>query len=84
MGGGGGGGGMEVGEEGAMLHCHHQNDSSIKMGVILIFHSLWGTKSQDCVHKPQPFWREWRAKVESSWGPSAYQPNALPLGQAGS
>ena len=31
---GGRGGGMEVGEEGEyilMLHCHHQNDSCIKM-----------------------------------------------------
>ena len=31
-----GGGGMEVGEEGEYiylsLHCHHQNDSCIKMG----------------------------------------------------
>ena len=30
-----GGGGMEVGEEGdryLSLHCHHQNDSCIKMG----------------------------------------------------
>ena len=38
------------------LHCHHQNDSCIKMGsdesrfnVSL----LWGTKSQDSVHRPQ-------------------------------
>ena len=32
-GGGGGGGGMEVGKrEIISLHCHHQNDSCIKMG----------------------------------------------------
>ena len=36
--GGGGGGGMEVGQEGEYiyinlsLHCHHQNDTCIKMG----------------------------------------------------
>ena len=30
------------------------------------------------------FWRERRAEVDSNWGPSAYQPNALPLGQTGS
>ena len=30
------------------------------------------------------FLRERRAKVDLNWGPSAYQPNALPLGQAGS
>ena len=46
---------------------------------------LWGTKSQDSVHKPQPFfWRERRVEAESSLGPYSYQPNALPLGQTGS
>ena len=40
--------------------------------------------SQDSDHKPQPFWRERRAEAVSNQGPSAYQPNALPLGQAGS
>ena len=54
------------------------------MRAILMFSYLWGTKSQDCVHKPQPFWREKRAEAESSRGTSAYQPNALPLGQTGS
>ena len=42
------------------------------------------TKSQGSVHKPQPFWRERRAEAVSNRGPSAYQPNALPLGQTGS
>ena len=27
-----GGGGMDVGEEGRLHTCHHQNDSCIKMG----------------------------------------------------
>ena len=45
------------------------------------FHSLWGTKSQDSVHKPQPFWRRRWAEAESNRGPSAYHPNALPLNQ---
>ena len=44
----------------------------------------WWTKSQDSVHKPQPFWRERRAEAVSNRSPSAYQPNALPLGQTGS
>jgi len=44
----------------------------------------WWTKSQDSVHKPQPFRRERRAEAVSNRGPSAYQPNALPLGQTGS
>ena len=38
----------------------------------------------DSVRKPQPFWRERRAEAVSNRGPSAYQPNALPLGQTGS
>ena len=29
-------------------------------------------------------WREGTAEAESNRGPSAYQPNALPLGQTGS
>ena len=68
--------------------CHHQNDSCIKMGSDESHFNVWlmpRTKSQDSVHKPQPSWREGRAKAtESSWGPSAYQPNALPPGQTSS
>ena len=30
------------------------------------------------------FWRERRAEADSNRGPTAYQPNALPLGQTGS
>ena len=40
-------------------------------------------QSHKTVHKPQPFLRERRAKAVSNRGPSAYQPNALPLGQTG-
>ena len=40
-------------------------------------------KSQDSVYKPQLFSRERRAEAVSNRGPSAYQPNALPLGQTG-
>ena len=67
------------------LRCHHKNDSCIKISSdeshFNVSLWLWGTRSQDSVHKPQPFWREGRA--ESSRGPSAYQPSALPLGQTG-
>ena len=55
---------MEVGEEGdyipiASLHCHHQNDFCIKGGSDESYFNVsvrkgW-TKSQDSVHKPQPF-----------------------------
>ena len=44
---------------------------------ILMFHSLWGTKSQDKVHRPQLLKR---AEADSNLRLSAYQPNALPLG----
>ena len=54
------------------------------MRAILMFQWKWWTKSQDSVHKPQPFWRERRTEAVSNRGPSAYQPNALPLGQTGS
>ena len=42
------------------LHCHHQNDSCIKMGsdeshFNVSVGSDGLTKSQDSVHKPQPF-----------------------------
>jgi len=41
-------------------------------------------QSHKTVHKPQPFRRERRAEAVSNRGPSAYQRNALPLGQTGS
>ena len=41
-------------------------------------------QSQDSVHKPQLFLRERRTEAVSNRGPSAYQPNALLLGQTGS
>ena len=53
-----GGGGGERETIYLSLHCHHQNDSCIKMGsngshfdVI----NCDGHKSEDCVHKPQVF-----------------------------
>ena len=61
------------------LHCHHQNDSCIKMGR---YESCF--KSQDSVHKPQLFLRERGAEAVSNQGPSVYQSNALPLGHADS
>ena len=40
--------------------------------------------SHKTVHKPQSFWREGTAEAVSNRGPSAYHPNAFPLGQTGS
>ena len=44
-------------------HCHHLNDSRIKMRwaamrAILMFHWLWRTKSQDSAHRRQLLKRE--------------------------
>ena len=71
---------MEVGKREIMylsLHCHHQNDSCIKMGSdeLLIV--------RDKVTRPQLL-KTKRAEADSNRGPSAYQPNALPLGHTGS
>ena len=40
--------------------------------------------TRQCLQTTQPFWWERRAEAVSNRGPSAYQPNALPLGQTGS
>ena len=44
---------------------------------------LWGT-SHKSVSTDHNFWRERTAEADSNRSPSAYQPNALPLGQTGS
>ena len=50
---------------------------------ILMFHNC-GWQSHKTVSTDHNFWRERRAEADSNRGPSAYQPNALPLGQTGS
>ena len=70
------------------LHCHHQNDSCIKMGsdeshfsVLLIV--------RDKVTRQCPQTTTFRRRKDSRSGieprpfTSAYQPNAVPLGQTG-
>ena len=75
---------MKVREEGdtLSLHCHHQNDSCIKIGsdeghfnVLLIV--------TDKVTRQCPQTTAFEEKADSNRGPSAYQPSALPLGQTG-
>ena len=53
------------------------------MRAILMFHSCEG-QSHKTVSTDHNFWRKRRAEAVSNRGPSAYQPNALPLGQSGS
>ena len=52
------------------------------MRAILMFHNCEG-QSHKAVSTNHNFSRERRVKADSNRGPSAYQPNALPLGQTG-
>ena len=82
---------MDLGEREIIylsLPCHHQNDSCIKMGsdeshfnVSLIVRDKVTNKT---AFKDHNFCRERGAEANSNRSPSAYQPNALPLGQTGS
>ena len=64
-----------------VLHCHHQNDSCIKMGILMKQLIMMGKVTRQC---PQTTtFEERRAEAESIRSPSAYQPSALPLGQTG-
>ena len=90
--GGGGGGEAEREIKYLSLHCHHQNDICIKIG------SRWepfqinvsvGSDGQLKVTRQCPqtttfLKRKECRTVVSNRSPSAYQPNALPLGQTGS
>ena len=50
------------------LHRHHRNDSCIKVGSDESHFNVW-TKSQDSVHKPQPFFKrkESRSGIEPGY-----------------
>ena len=50
---------------------------------ILIFHNCEG-QNHKTVSTEHTFWSEKRTEADSNRGPSACQPNALPLGQTGS
>ena len=82
---------MEVGEEGReitylLLHCHHQNDSCIKMGsdesrfnVSVGSHKTVSTNHNLSEEKGEP--RRYRTEVLPL---TSLTPYALPLGQTGS
>ena len=69
------------------LHCHHQNDSNIKMGSDES-HFKVSLIVKDKVTRQCPQTTAFEEKGEpkriQTLGPFAYQPNALPLGQTGS
>ena len=66
------------------LHCHHQNDSCIKMGSDESDFINCDGQSRTAMSTDCNFWKERRAEADSNRSPSAYQPNALPLGQTSS
>ena len=57
--------------------------AAMRLRAILMFHNCEG-QSHKTVSTDYNFWRERRAEAVSNRCPSAYQPNALPLGQTGS
>ena len=70
------------------LHCHHQNDFCIKMGSdgshINVSVGSDGQSHKTVSTNHNLFEEKGEPKSVSNRGPSAYQPNALPLGQTGS
>ena len=79
--------GIEVGGEGNYIPIATPSPpESLRwtaMRAKLMFHNCEG-QSHKAVSTDHNFCRERRAEVDSNRGPSAYQPNALPLGQTGS
>ena len=51
---------------------------------ILMFRNCGGQSHKTSVSRPQLWKRKESGEADSNRGPSAYQPNALPLGQTGS
>ena len=81
---------MEVGGEGdyiPLVLCHHQNDSCIRMSSDEShFNVSVGSDghSHRTVSTNRNLFEEKGAEAVSNRGPSAYQSNALPLGQTDS
>ena len=79
--GGRGGGGYGGGGSGRLYtYCYMGSDGS-HFNVSL---TVRDKVTRQCPHWDHNFWKERRAEADSNRGPSAYQPNALPLGQTGS
>ena len=82
---------MEVGGEGEQLYPYRYTvttrmTSALRwaaMRAILMFHNCEG-QSHKTVSTDHNFWSERRAEADLNRGPSAYQPNTLPLGQTDS
>ena len=78
---------MEVGEEDYVIYlslqCHHQNDSCIKMNSDESHFNV-SLITRDKVCPQTTTFSKRRAEADLNRGPSAYQPNVLPLGQTSS
>ena len=81
---------MEVGGRGRLCTYRHTVTTRMTsalswaaMRAILLFHNCEG-QSPKTLSTDHNFWNERRAEADSNRGPSAYQPNALPLSQTGS
>ena len=79
---------MEVRGRGSSLHCHHQNDFCIKVGSdesdFNVSLTVTDKVTEQC---PQTTIFEEKGEpkqIRTGRGPSAYEPNALPLGETGS
>ena len=84
---GDGGGGRRKFYNILSLHCHHQIDSCIKIGICEShFNASLIVRDKATRQYPQTttFLKRKRAEADSNRGPSAYQPNVLPLCQTGS
>ena len=76
-------GGYGDGGEGDYIYTYRYTVTTIMTSAIFMFHNCEG-QSHKTVSTDHNFGRERRAEADSNQGPSAYQPNALPLGQTGS
>ena len=82
------GGGGEEGDCIPIATLYHQNDSCIKTASdesrFIVSFIVRGKVTRQCPQTINTPRRERRVEAVSNRGPSAYQPNALPLGQTGS
>ena len=66
------------------LHCHHQNDSRIKMGSDESHFNVSLTVRDKVTRQCPLTTKTFEEKGEPKRNPSAYQPNTVALGQTGS
>ena len=83
-GGGVGWGGVGGRVRGGGIYCHHRRHCTLRRAAMRAISKSHNCEDRGKVTKDHKFWRERWAEANSKRGPSAYQPNALPLGHTGS